>query len=571
MALGLSRSRAATMAVTQRRLWQWVRATPVLLFLFFLGFYGLTSAGRLDSNDGAVVARTAQAIVFERKLSVPADTFGAVVGSGGRWYSKYGIAQSLAEIPFAIFGKIVTHFSGRELMAWGISWTNVFVTALGCLLFYLLARSLGAGERRAIALTLLYGICTLAWPYAKTDFNEPLQTTALLAAAYALRRTRGVRSRWLLLGGAALAIAVLTKAVLLVVAAPIFAIYAALALLDAGGHPFAALPARLRDRTWWLALLRQQILLWAPIAVAGVITLLLNVARFGSPLDFGYGRTPDDKPFSGSILVGLYGLILSPNASLLFYATPVVLGIFGLRRFARRLPAETVLIGLLATSMLIFYGGYLYWPGLSAFGPRYLVPLVPFLLLPAIDAFPNVLRQPRAALVPLSILGAVAFLGLFEQVLGVAVSFRIYTALTCTQFPCQGTLDPTQAEGLYHLWLLGPALAYSILGLVPAIQRGGYPFGAAPPGRPGWQAIVLYELRYFWFNPLPQSRLWLIAGLIVAGIPTAICFIALLRRMRAAPLEARAGAELAGASAGIEGAAPSARLDIPSSRDYTPK
>ncbi|HEV8191366.1 MAG TPA: glycosyltransferase family 39 protein, partial [Ktedonobacterales bacterium] len=499
----------------------------------------------LDATDGAVVARTAQAIVFEHKLSVPPDTFGAVVGAGGRSYSKYGIAQSLAEIPLAIIGKALTHVTGLELTSWSISWTNVFVTALGCALFYLLVRALGAGERRAIALTLLYGLCSLAWPYAKTDFNEPLQATALLAAAYALQRARGKQPGWLLLGGTALAIAVLTKAVLLAVVAPVFAIYAALTLLDTGGRPFAELSTRLRERQWWLALLRQQPLLWAPIVGAVVITLLLNMARFGSPLDFGYGRTPDDKPFSGSILVGLYGLILSPNASLLFYATPVVLGVIGFRRFARRQPAEAALVALLAASLLIFYGGYLYWPGLSAFGPRYLVPLVPFLLLPAIDAFPNVLSQPRAALVPLGILGVVAFLGVFEQMLGVVVCFRLYTALTCTQFPCRWTLDPTQAEGLYHVWLLGPALAYNFLGHVPSIQLRAYPFGTAPPGRPGWQHLMVDEMRYFWFDALPHTRLWLIAGLTSVGIPTCICFIALMRRMRASPVTSQAPLELA--------------------------
>src|SRR5262249_34862011 len=162
--------------------------------------------------------------------------------------------------------------------------------------------------RRAIALTLLYGLCTLAWPYSKTDFNEPLQATTLLATAYALQRARGTQPRWLFLGGTALAVAVLTKPVLLAVAAPLFALYAAVVLLDPSGHPFAVLRVRLRERAWWLALLRQQVLLWAPIAVASLITLLINMARFGSPLDFGYGRTPDDKPFSGSILVGAYGL-----------------------------------------------------------------------------------------------------------------------------------------------------------------------------------------------------------------------------------------------------------------------
>lgn len=477
----------------------------LLLFVFFVAVYALTAAGHLDSTDGQVVAAVARRLLFHDSLALPGTTPNAVIGVHGFGYSKYGIAQSLVEVPFVQAGYWLSlSMRDPQMIEWMISFTNSVLTALGCALFYLLARRLGASERRAVALTLLYGLCTLAWPYAKTDFNEPLQTLALLLAAYALVRARlpRIAPGWLLLAGCALAVALLAKSALLIVM-PAFALYTLAHIVRVGWHEHAPRLSAVSGSSW-PHVLWSQALLWAPVALAIVVTLWLNALRFGRPLDFGYGRDPGDVPFSGSLVAGTFGLLLSPDAGLLFYATPVVLGIVGLRGFARRQPRETLLIASLAVILVGFYGDYRYWAGLSSYGPRYLVPLVPFLLLPAVDAFPGILAHPRRHLVPLIIVALIALAGFTEQILGVMVSFRLYTALTCTTFPCPPTLDVSQSELFYHLWLLRPSLRYDLQGIMPPIALHSYPFGPAPVGRFGWQRIFADEMPYFWFVYLPD-------------------------------------------------------------------
>jgi hypothetical protein len=521
----------------RRFAWRGALGTPALLFGFFVSVYALTSAGVLDSADGVLVAKTSQALLLRHTLALPRGTPNAVTGVGGYGYSIYGIGQSIIEMPFLGFGLLLrslTHHqlaSNDWLIAWTTAFTNSFVTALGCVVFFLLVRRLGATPRRGIALTLLYGLCTLAWPYAKTDFTEPLQTLSLLTAAYAALRAREPgQERWLWAAGSALGLAILTKSALFV-AVPAFAAYVASAsLLGADRRGVLRL---LRKAFWWSRLLRRQARLLAPVALAIAVTLWLNAVRFGSPLDNGYTRAVNGDSLIGPLpwgfFAGAFGLLFSFNTGIIFYSTPVVFGIIGLRRFARRQPRETLLIGVLGVSFLVLYSVYRYWAGLSAFGPRYLVPLIPFLLLPAVDAFPGVLARPRVPRWTVAFIAVVALAGFIEQALGVLVCFGVYSALTCLTSPCPASLDASQSELLYDIWLLPTSLAYNFLGHSPHVVLSGYPFGAAPIGRTNWAAILDDRMRYFWFVPLPHPKAMLAVGLMVCGLPIFACLRGLLR------------------------------------------
>lgn len=512
--------------------WRGLTRAPMLLFGFFLAVYFLTSAGRLDSADGTVVAMTARWLVEHHTIALPSNAAEAVAGVGGYGYSKYGIAQSIVEIPFVVLGLVLRHLTRHEVMVdWATSMTNTVITALGCSVFYLLVRRLGASARRGVALTLLYGLGTLAWVYAKTDFNEPLQTLSLLAAAYAAVRARTrARAGWLVACGSALAVAILTKAALVVVV-PAFVVYV-LSFGEALQRPtwrrWSAPPL---NRDWVRWALWRQLALLAPVALACGLTLWLNLVRFGSVLNFGYNFAVDDVPFANPIYEGAFGLLFSFNSGLIFYATPVLLGLWGVRRFSRQYPRELILIGLVGVAIVAVHAGWVHWAGLADFGPRYLVPVIPFLLLPAVDAFPGVWTRPREHKVALAIIAVAALLGIAEQALGILVSFGAYSALTCLQTPCPASLDASQSELLYDLWLLHASIAYNFLGNAPHVALGSYPFGAAPLGRPNWQGGLLDRMRYFWFVFLPHPRFWLAAGCLVCGGMIATTLAALTRAM----------------------------------------
>ena len=140
---------------------------------------------------------------------------------------------------------------------------DAWVTALLLAVFYAAARGLGVGGAAALGATLLLGFTTPVWVYAKSYMAEPLQALGLLLAVTgsAVAETRGARR----LAAIGFFLAVSVKASM----GPI-ALVCTLPLLSVrGGRGFVP------------------VLVAAGLALAG--HLLYDLARFGNPLETGYG------------------------------------------------------------------------------------------------------------------------------------------------------------------------------------------------------------------------------------------------------------------------------------------
>lgn len=79
----------------QRCAW---RLAVVLVVLYLL-----TAAGRLTSLDGIAMYQTAQQLVVAGQVAVPPSSE-APAGRDGRHYAKYGLGQSLVELPLVLLG-----------------------------------------------------------------------------------------------------------------------------------------------------------------------------------------------------------------------------------------------------------------------------------------------------------------------------------------------------------------------------------------------------------------------------------------------------------------------------------
>ncbi len=90
----------------------------------------------------------------------------------------------------------------------------------------------------------------------------------------------------------------------------------------------------------------------------------------------------------------LWGITFSPYRGL-FYCSPVLLlAFFGVRRIMRR---DLIAIAAIAAIFLILTASFNGWNGGSAFGPRYLLPVIPLLAIP-------MSRAPRLLIIPLAII-----------------------------------------------------------------------------------------------------------------------------------------------------------------------
>jgi hypothetical protein len=123
-------------------------------------------------------------------------------------YSRKGIGMSLLLVPLV--------WLGRNVPGWGGATSallfNSVVTAASAVVLFLIARQLGYAEREALTAGLVFGLATLAWPYAKTCFSEPLAGLCLLIAFWAtLRFVESGHAAFATVVGLSLAWAVATR------------------------------------------------------------------------------------------------------------------------------------------------------------------------------------------------------------------------------------------------------------------------------------------------------------------------------------------------------------------------
>lgn len=338
-----------------------------------LSIYLLTGSNDLRHNgDTELRYQTAQAIVDHGRLWIahPAATGTRIaVGLGGHFYvSAYGPGQSIFMVPLYWAGRmlsrlfdlpwaIVTEYTSRSL--------DLFLGAALAFVFFLMTWSMGYGRRAAVALTLVFAFATAAWPDAQSALEHTQVSLFLLLSVFATWRfvqSECQRRLWLLLAGTASGLTIFTRYDA-VIYMPVLVLW--LVILrwrserrgelvgDAIAYGLGVLP--------WVCFL----MLW-------------NQLRFGSPFNVALHL----KTFGEPPWIGLPGLLVSPGKGIIWYVPLLFLLPWAAPRQYRRLPGLALVFSALVVIALGFYANVLYWHGDPAWGPRYLYPVLPYLILP---------------------------------------------------------------------------------------------------------------------------------------------------------------------------------------------
>ena len=381
------------------------------LLVFLLAVLLLQAGGRLAPLDEETVYRMTAHLVEDGQMTLSSDQYRDVpqtypgflpqsrprtadsvwtgVAINGQRYSLYTHAQSLLEIPLYLIGRLVggapTNLAAVAFTRFTTSLFNPIVVALTGWLIALFGSTWGFSKRLSIGLGPIYALSTMALAYTHTNFSDPLLALLYTLAAYAtFRATDDRRWRWLLLAGLTLGLALYLRERAAIVI-PFFLGYVLLTR---------------RGRTWrdWGALL-------TPIGLGGLVLAAWNMLRFGSPISIGYANWVPDTGFEVPIVLGLYGLLISPGKGMLLYNPITVLGFVGLITLFRRRRAEMILFTLIGAVTIGFYAHYNFWTGGWNWGARYMLVLLPFLLLAAgewVTAHPT--RFRKSLLIALSVL-----------------------------------------------------------------------------------------------------------------------------------------------------------------------
>lgn len=169
-----------------------------------------------------------------------------------------------------------------------------------------------------------------------------------------------------------------------------------------------------------------------PVAIIGFGgTGLYNYLRFGNPYDNGY---PDVIAFNTPIYVGLFGLLLSPGKGIIWFAPIMFLFIPAWKYFRRfNLPEANLIVGLFFINLLL-YSIFVAWGGDGSWGPRYLVPFLPILMLPIAVYYNQATRLVK------KIFFLLVLAGIIIQIGGVTIYPGVYLR-EIGEYPYQRNFD----------------------------------------------------------------------------------------------------------------------------------
>ncbi len=362
-------------------------------------------------------------------------------------YGRHGIAQVLVAAPFYALGRLWAELA-PELEAEGqrraydgvaaseslahlvVGLRNPLFGAGTVWIVAMCALRLGVARGRAALAAAGLAFTTYLWPQARSSLSD-VQATFFLALALhlvlvareRLDRLEMPRGRIAFGIGAALALAFLSRIGVALACAFVAAVGEV--VLRVGTERIAASrwtprgPVGVTPR-------RLLVLAVLPLALGFAAFLGTNVLRYGVPFDSGYGSPLRGGIFDGQILSGALGLLISPGRGLLVHAPLLLLVPIGLAR-ALREGERLIVLAVLGVAALVGIPAALLddWHGAATYGPRYVLPALPYLWLFVALALDEALRRPWVVRVAqaLAVAGAIVAFG------GVAVDHSTHDEL----------------------------------------------------------------------------------------------------------------------------------------------
>jgi len=241
---------------------------------------------------------------------------------------------------------------------------NSLFMALTVLIFFNFCYLLTNSLKKSFISSLLLGNATILWVYSSSFWTQPIVTFCIFTAFYFLFKFNSENDiKYLLLAGFFAGYSYISR----------FA-----SLLSLPFFIFYLISLRWKEKK---TVVKNLVFFSIPLFIILFIQMYWNFYRFGSSFDSGFNRLFLSSKF---LIPYLTSFLFSLSRSILVFSPPLILGIFGLKKFFKEQKLEFLIIAGISSFFLIFYS--LFGFGISitgtAWGPRYLVPITPFLLLP---------------------------------------------------------------------------------------------------------------------------------------------------------------------------------------------
>lgn len=361
-----------------------------LVFAFFLIINVISTGGHSDWSDGTITYLIAESMVLKHSAKLHPDIpsitiingpFENEVRSQAPYYTHRPIMLAAVAVPFYYLA-VIASLDPLPLVG---MFVNSLIITLIALVVFRFSDELFQSRKVAFILSLILLGCSFILPYNTTLFPQPLQGLCLISAAYFLFKSKTLdnydsststlntkynrRKTYLAcLASLFLGLSVFSHPTSLIFI-PGFIVYSFFFSQPHIKHvvlPFIA------SLTFLLFL-------------AG----LINFLKFGSFTEFGYGWMGSLSTHAG--FEGLIGLWVSPGAGLVLFFPIVLILPIALKFFFRWNRGIFFLTLYMLVTAWAYFGTLWYlgsywqtitWSGGLAWGPRYLIPILPFLVIP---------------------------------------------------------------------------------------------------------------------------------------------------------------------------------------------
>lgn len=425
-----------------------------VVFWLCCAWYIVTASGHTYSPDEETMYAVTRAIVHTGQVNIVTDgseALAALRPSAIGAVAPYGILPSLLAIPFYVVGLLLapttaTQWDTTHLL---ISLCNAPISA-GCVaLFLRILMRLRLPSRGIIVLTITYAIGALTWPYARTFFSEPLTTLLVLWSIDAAMHAHANPQRALniiFLSGLMAGLLLPTR-IAASILIPIIGVFAMAGF----------------NLQWMRATIH-----WLIGCLPGVLLFVAyNYVRFHTLFATGY--TSEVTAFVTPLQVGITGLLIDPFTGLLWFVPMLVLAPFGAWFLWSHHPRMVVLCMTLITSQVVLYAGWNAWDGGGVWGPRFLVPIVPFGFVLCSGLWQRSPAMAKGLMMPILVVSIII------NILGCAINFNIDSNLPDPRVP------PILAHAriAWQRWHMARIPADSCVlqhGWYPSEARDGYLF-----------------------------------------------------------------------------------------------
>jgi len=350
---------------------------PTLKFLLFgLILAVFFSSGQIENPDTHLRLTQSRILLESGQFGLPDDVGeelhgNIAVSTSGRRHMVYNPGQTLFFTPFyALLSCVISdegycYYTGAFI----VSFLNFLLHTLSLFYVFRIAINLGTTKKRALLLCTLFGLTSYSFAFAQSTYEHHFEMLFILMSVYQV--LSGKKSRKGLASG------LLLSAGLVFRSTTIFAVPAILILHKNNSD-------RLK--------------MFAGLSVGLATVLAYNYYRFGGLSETGYSiawslahRKELDFWSVQRVPESLLGLLFSPAKGLFFFSPTILLASMGWRQgFWQNHRRLSYAIFILSGVYLLVISMNFAWHGsIWSYGPRYILPILPFLYLPIIAIEPK--------------------------------------------------------------------------------------------------------------------------------------------------------------------------------------